>query len=78
MVATRQSGSVKLYLDGALSSTGTLNTSITNNGQLYRIGADVNGAGEPFSGSLYTLRVYNRALSETDVIRSYNTLKQRG
>ena len=78
MVATREGGAVKLYLDGALSNSGTLNVSITNNGQLYRIGADVNGAGEPFSGSLYVLRVYKRALTETEVIRSYNTLKQRG
>lgn len=76
MVATRQAGSVKLYLNGTQVNSGTLVTSVSTNVN-YRIGADVNGAGEPFTGNIYTVRVYNRAITATEVAQNYQAYKFR-
>jgi hypothetical protein len=77
MVATRDSnGLVKLYLDGLLSNTATLNASIATPVN-YRIGTDVNGTAEPFSGNLYSIRVYNRDLSMNEILHNYNIQKTK-
>jgi hypothetical protein len=75
MVATRNSsGLVKLYLNGVLSNTATLNSSIATPIN-YRIGTDVNGTAEPFSGNIYNIRVYNRELTSLEVLQNYQTQK---
>jgi hypothetical protein len=75
MVATRNSdGLVKLYLDGVLSNTATLNASITTPIN-YRIGTDAGGTQEPFAGNLYNMRVYNRDLSINEILQNYNIQK---
>ena len=77
MVATRDSsGIVKLYLDGSLSNTVTLNASIATPIN-YRIGTDAGGTQEPFAGNLYCIRVYNRDLAATEVTQNYNVQKTR-
>jgi hypothetical protein len=76
MVATRQSGAVKLYLNGTLVNSGTLNTPISTNVN-YRIGTDVNGTAEPFTGDLYALRVYSEALTAEDVQKNFRAYKER-
>ena len=75
MVATRDSnGVVKLYLDGALSNTVTLNASIATPIN-YRIGTDAGSTQEPFAGNLYNMRVYNRDLSINEILQNYNIQK---
>ena len=76
MVVTRQSGQIKLYLNNSLVHTGTNNTSISNN-QNFRIGADVNGAPEPFGGNIYTVRVYNRGITALEVDQNYKAYRRR-
>jgi hypothetical protein len=75
MVATRDSnGLVKLYLDGVLSNSATLNASIVTPIN-YRIGTDAGGTQEPFAGNLYNMRVYNRDLSINEILQNYNIQK---
>jgi hypothetical protein len=76
MVVTRQSGQIKLYLNNSLVHTGT-NTSSISNGQNFRIGADVNGAAEPFGGNIYAVRVYNRGISALEVDQNYKAYRRR-
>jgi len=76
MVATRESGVVRLYLNGNLVNTVTLNSSVVTTIN-YRIGADVNGAAEPFTGQIYSVKIYNRALSAGEVRSNYNHYKTR-
>jgi hypothetical protein len=76
MVVTRQSGQIKLYLNNSLVHTGT-NTSSISNGQNFRIGADVNGAAEPFGGNIYAVRVYNRGISDLEVDQNYKAYRRR-
>jgi hypothetical protein len=76
MVATRESGVVRLYLNGNLVNTATLNSSVVTTIN-YRIGADVNSTGEPFTGQIYSVKIYNRALSAGEVRSNYNHYKTR-
>lgn len=77
MTATRDgSGNVRLYINGVLNNTGTLTGNIPSNIN-FRIGSDVNGFAEQLTGNLYSLKVYNRALSAQEVLQNYNALKGR-
>ena len=76
MVGTRKNGLVELYLNGELVNSGTRNASIATDID-YRIGADVNGAAEPFTGDIYVVKAYNRALTAAEVKQNYNHYKTR-
>lgn len=77
MVSTRNSdGFTSTYVNGVLSATGMLTASITNS-QNYRIGTDVNGTAEPFSGHLYLIRVYNRALNSYEIAENFQANRSR-
>jgi len=72
IAATRDaSGNTALYKDGVLQATATNTTSITTTGQNWRIGKDVNGDGEPFDGYIYSIKVYNRALSADEIKQNF-------
>ena len=77
MAFTRTSaGACTLYKNGIVDGTATNTTSIPV-GQNFRIGSDVNGIAEVFGGNLYSLKVYNRALSAAEIQQNYNALKSR-
>jgi hypothetical protein len=76
MVGTRENGVMKLYLNGVLVNSGTRSNSIATDIN-YRIGADVNGAGEPFTGDIYVVKAYSRALTADEVRNNYNHYKTR-
>lgn len=69
-------GAINVYFDGNLEVSST-NTSAVSTSQNYRIGADVNGAGEPFNGNIYSVKVYNRELSSAEVLQNFNALRGR-
>jgi hypothetical protein len=77
LTTTRDSvGNVILYKNGVQVNSGVLSASIpvTYN---FRIGADVNGAAEPFTGTIYSVKVYSRILSATEVQNNFNAHKGR-
>ena len=76
MVGTRESGVMKLYLNGALVNSGTRDASIATDID-YRIGADVASINERFTGDIYTLKVYNRALTASEVQSNYQAIRTR-
>ena len=77
MVSTRNTdGFTRTYLNGVINNTGYLTASVSNS-QLYRIGTDVNGTAEPFTGHLYLIRVYNRALHPYEVAENYQANRAR-
>lgn len=69
-------GNVILYKNGIQVNSGTLAGSIPTNIN-YRIGADVNGGGEPFTGKIYNVKVYNRNLSASEVLQNFSALRGR-
>jgi hypothetical protein len=77
MVATRnKDGFTRIYINGVVSNSGMLTSPITNS-QNYRIGADVNGAAEPFAGHLFLIRVYNRDLNPYEVFENFQANRGR-
>jgi len=65
--------SLKTYQDGALVNTQSLTGSfIQNNDQLYIGYSSGDIAGTPFKGSLDDVRIYSRALSQSEITRLYN------
>lgn len=70
------SGNVILYRNGVQVNSGVLAASIpvTYN---FRIGADVNGGAEPFTGSIHSVRVYNRVLTAAEIAQNFNAHRGR-
>ena len=71
------SGYTSTYFDGVVDVSNVLNTASIATNINWRIGADVNGASEAFTGSIYNVKVYNRALSATEVAQNFNALRSR-
>ena len=79
MAITRRSGGqITTYLNGVRRNYGTLNANIRSDIN-YRIATDVNGAGEPFGGIIYSMRAYHRVLTDAEVLQNYHAclLKHR-
>jgi len=66
-------GTLYQYVDGVKTSTSTVGTSTTNTGM--RIGME--GTARQFSGGIAVVKMYNSALTENEVLQSYNALRPR-
>ena len=84
-VHTYDGSTQKLYLDGVLLNSANISGSIqydANNTRVL-IGADDNGSGYntgasyPHSGKLNQVRIYNRALSASEILQNYNAQKKK-
>jgi hypothetical protein len=84
-VHTYDGSTQKLYLDGVLLNSANITGSIqydANNTRVL-IGADDNGSGYntgasyPHSGKLNQVKIYNRALSASEILQNYNAQKKR-
>ena len=75
LTATRSGSNLAIYLDGKLVDTGSSADTVgtTTN---FRIGANTSGT-ERFIGYVYNLKIYNRALPQSEIINNYNALKSR-
>lgn len=75
LTATRSGSNLSIYLDGNLVDTGSSADTVgtTTN---FRIGANTSGT-ERFIGYVYNLKIYNRALPQSEIINNYNALKSR-
>jgi hypothetical protein len=74
VVATAKTGSTaNIYVDGVLvKQSGTITQNNIANSYNLIIGARGSGGGDPFVGSIDDPRVYNRALSASEVAQLYN------
>ena len=72
-----QTRNTMLYLNGFLNTSSTADARIAN-GINYRIGLDVNSStAEPFGGSLYLIRVYNRPLTPKEIQINFESARTR-
>ena len=77
MIAGRRIGTTTNYLkNGTVISTGSSNASIGTSSANFRIGTNSLG-GERYNGKIYTTMVYNRGLSNIEVLQNYNATKGR-
>jgi len=74
VVVTRNGSAVSFYIDGVSSGGGTISGSFANNSIPVRIGTDGPdwGASSYFKGSIDDTRIYNRALSASEILRLYH------
>ncbi|TSC52475.1 MAG: hypothetical protein LiPW41_245 [Parcubacteria group bacterium LiPW_41] len=72
-VGTFDGSNMKLYTNGLLSGTqvGSVGSATTN----FAIGGNYGGPSETWNGSIDEVRVYNRALSASEILAMYNDLK---
>ena len=67
-----------LYINGTLITTGVQAVASSVNFNTARLGnVDGDRAAEYFIGNIASLKIYNRALSATDVLQNYNATKAR-
>lgn len=69
-------GVTKVYRNGTLTKTTLLTGSVPANIN-WRIGLDVNGTSEPFTGEIYITRIYNRVLNPFEVVENFNATRGR-
>jgi len=77
IVAVVESGSQKIYVNGALVSTTTNAYTLSVNSEPVRIGYAPSDGVQYFYGSLANPRIYNRALTAAEVLRNYNADKAK-
>jgi hypothetical protein len=77
MIAGRRIGTTTNYLkNGSVIGTGASNASIGNSNTNFRIGTNTSTT-EQYKGKIYTTMVYNRGLSNTEILQNYNAQKGR-
>lgn len=63
---------MQLYVDNVLDQQNNRNGAIATNNYQVNIGNNAEASGREFDGSIYGVRVYNRALTPADVATLYN------
>jgi len=71
LVFTRATNSLQFYVDGTLRTSATKNLEADNPAHTVVIGNHLNG--NPFSGLIDEVRIYNQALTATQVVNDMNT-----
>lgn len=75
MVYTYDNGSGKIYLDGVLKNTGSFTK--CNDAESITIGSEQEGSGYYMIGDIQRASIYNTVLSEADVVKNFNTYRNR-
>ncbi len=74
-VSLASNGTAKIYVNGALENTSTNSLSTPSSNAIY-IGATSTGT-EFFNGKIAIINVYDRVLSDVEVLKNYNAMKGR-
>lgn len=77
MIAARRIGTTTNYLkNGIVISTGDSSFTIGGASAQFRLGTNTSG-NETYAGDIYSTLVYNRGLSNTEILQNYNATKAR-
>jgi hypothetical protein len=71
------SGNAIAYLNGAKLATISYTTGVTFNSEKEYIAKSDNSQAESFNGSVASVKMYNRALTEEEILQNYNATKGR-
>jgi hypothetical protein len=74
IVSTYDGNNLSLYYDGIFQSSASSTGNITNTSKALEIAAR---NGDEYKGNLSISRIYNRALSASEVLQNYNATKSR-
>jgi surface protein len=76
LAITKNDGLVTVYINGVSSFTGTGSSSLNSTGRVMRIGANAAG-GRYIKGSIGEFRIYDKALTSTEVLQNFDSQKSR-
>jgi len=76
-ITRNSSGVMNVYLDGVNKISNVTNSASIVAAQNWRIGADAGHGLEPFNGTIYSVKVFNRVLSASEVKRSFDSQRSR-
>jgi len=77
VVGTYDGSNLRIYLNGVLITTGSaISGNILNNGTYYLFNS-VAGSVDNGKGLIYNTKLYNRALSASEVLQNYNATKSK-
>jgi predicted heme/steroid binding protein len=77
MVGTYDGNNVKVYINSSGSTSQVSTSPITNTATSFRLGSRGSGSGNFFNGEIYVTRIYNRALSSSEILQNFNAQKSR-
>ena len=78
LVGTYDGSTAKFYVNNILEDTDSGTSGNVNDFDGFILGRDINlSAGRVFNGKMACYKVYNRALSASEVFQNYNALKNR-
>ena len=77
LVITKSGGSAIVYIDGVSSFTGSGSSYLDGVGRTMRIGNNVAGYSRHIKGSIGEFRIYDKALTSTEVLQNFNAQKNR-
>lgn len=79
IVGVNNFGICSLYVDGTLEGTDSTKSgqNIDLNAEVMAIGNDTNNTSRTFYGEVAIARIYNRALTQPEVLQNYNATKTR-
>jgi len=77
IVSRRQGSTHTIYGDGITNTVSGTVTSTPLSSNIIQLGAEVLFNSSPFSGNISVVQVYNRALSDSEILQNYNSLKGR-
>jgi hypothetical protein len=75
-VATYDGATMKIYIDGVLSNSKSQSGTISTNTNSLTIGSQP-GYGEYYGGRVSGAKIYNRALTASEIQQNYNALRSR-
>ena len=70
ITATRSGTVLKFYINGELKKTGSSSSTVGNSSTLFRIGTNTVGV-ERFTGNIDTTQLYNRALTDEEIVKNF-------
>jgi len=74
LIIARTGANAKIYSNGVdITSTAAVHVNPTTNTRITYIGTDLDGATHPFVGVIDAVRIYDRALSATEILALYNS-----
>jgi len=76
VIATKSSNGLKTYLNGITSGTGTSPSGTTTVANNLVVGKQ-DGGSWPFNGDIPLVKIYNKALTASEVQQNYDSLKTR-
>ncbi|OGS34324.1 MAG: hypothetical protein A2474_07610, partial [Elusimicrobia bacterium RIFOXYC2_FULL_34_12] len=73
VAVTYEGTAIRLYINGELQGTTSASGNIDNHGTTLCIGKDGGSGGNNFSGIIDEVKIYNRALTASEVLAEYNS-----